>query len=140
MFLGPVRPVVSRPGRRLNEAKEAVFPRDFVLHSSGANDAFVAKLLDNRTIWAVALGGPYTDYGADVAVSSVVLVTGTFEYEMGNLTSMGGSDMFVAGLSVTSGDVEWMVAYGTFMDDFGSSVTADGSATSSAFLEPPHPI
>jgi hypothetical protein len=82
----------------------------FNLTSAGNADIFVSKLNSSGSfVWAKAMGGPSTDYGYDIAVSSAgaVHATGSFQgtadFDPGlgtsSLVSAGFEDIFICKLA-----------------------------------------
>lgn len=82
----------------------------FNLTSAGNADIFLSKLNSNGSfVWAKAMGGPSTDYGYDIAVSSAgtVHATGSFQgtadFDPGpgasSLVSAGFEDIFICKLA-----------------------------------------
>ena len=112
---------------------------DVTLTSAGGSDIFVAKVdPQGNVVWAQRAGGSsedilYTDRGVGIAVdgSGNALVTGDFEgtAEFGDttLTSVGGSDVFVAKVDA-QGNVVWAQRAGSSPgDDTGFAIAVDGS-------------
>lgn len=87
------------------------------------NDIFISKLDNNGVfVWAKSMGGPYDDYGSDLAVDSTgnVYSTGSFENPFDfdpseggtfSLTSVGAKDIFICKLD-SNGDFVWARAMG----------------------------
>ncbi len=102
------------------------------LTSMGSSDIFVAKYnAAGVHQWSQRFGGTLNDYGLSVAVDgSGVLVTGSFEgtvnFGGSDLTSAGGSDIFVAKYNA-AGVHQWSQRFGNTGSDVGYSVAVDGS-------------
>jgi hypothetical protein len=107
------------------------------LSSAGADDAFVAKYdASGAYLWAFSLGDAGSDLGYSMAVdgSDNVLVTGRFrgspDFDPGpgtaNLSSAGGSDIFVAKYDV-SGAYQWAFNIGDAGFGSGYAITVDDS-------------
>jgi hypothetical protein len=107
------------------------------LSSAGGSDVFLAKYdASGGLVWAKAMGGGSFEQGRSVAVdgSGNVVVTGIFygtaDFDPGsgtvNLSSAGGSDVFLAKYDATGGLV-WAKAIGGTKNDEGISVAVDGS-------------
>lgn len=100
--------------------------------ASGSWDTFLAKYsgVDGTCVWAKRFGGASTDYAYGVATSpgGSVVVTGSFngavDFGGGALTSVGGSDIFVAKYTSTGAHV-WSVRFGDSFDDQGKAVAVD---------------
>jgi hypothetical protein len=99
----------------------------------GGLDLFFAKLdATGNGIWAVAYGGPGDDRGAEIVVDANgdVYAAGQFHLTMtlgtNTLTSLGGSDCFVAKLSGVDGSVVWASSFGSMVDDFCGRIAVDG--------------
>jgi hypothetical protein len=106
---------------------------DRVLQSAGGTDVFLARFSKSGTVqWALALGGEGDDAAAGVAVdpNGDSLVTGQFGGQLGCgqtvLTSAGGTDIFVASVSL-AGALHWCRRVGGFSDDtVGGIAVGDG--------------
>ena len=107
----------------------------FNLISAGANDVFVSKLdASGNFVWAKRMGGSDVDdpYGIATDASGNVYVTGEFkgtsDFDPGsgtfNLTSNGGTDVFVAKLDAM-GNFVWARQLGGTLDEEGISLTTD---------------
>ncbi|MBN4062501.1 T9SS type A sorting domain-containing protein, partial [Bacteroidales bacterium AH-315-I05] len=107
--------------------------------SAGGNDIFVLKLNPSGNfIWAKATGGSSNDFGYSMAldasgnVHATGYFTGTADFDPGagtsNLTSTGGSDVFIQKLDA-SGNFVWAKAIGGTTNDIGYSISlaSDGS-------------
>ena len=101
--------------------------------SAGSNDGFVTKLNSSGAHqWTTTLGGTGNEYGYSVAVdgSGNVHIAGFFlatvDFGAGNVTSAGGSDVFVTKLN-SSGAHQWTTTWGGTSNDYGLSVAVDGS-------------
>ena len=102
--------------------------------SQGGLDMWIAKLDSTGTgIWAVTFGGP----GDDRDVSCVldgngdVYLTGTFTTSISfgsiALTSVGGSDHFIAKLSGSDGSPIWAISFGSTGDEHAGRSTVDAN-------------
>ena len=99
----------------------------------GGIDAFVAKVKpDGSLAWVTYLGGTSDDFGMGIALDGAgnVLVTGTtyssdFERARANNSSNGGTDAFVANLSVIDGSVVWATYLGGSGQDQGYAIAVD---------------
>lgn len=98
-------------------------------------DPVASKTTDQEFVWARSMGGSVADdhgYSVFVDESGYVYTTGDFEGtadfdpgpEVYNLTSAGGSDIFVSKLDA-SGTFVWARRMGGYGGDSGSSVTVD---------------
>jgi hypothetical protein len=107
------------------------------LVSTGLNDVFVQKLdSDGDFVWAIRMGGSGDDLGVSIATddSGNVYIVGNFDdvvdFDPGpgtaNLTSEGGSDIFVQKLD-SDGDFVWANAMGGTSDDTAGALTTDDS-------------
>lgn len=109
------------------------------LTASGGPDVFVSKLdASGNFVWAIRMGGTNVEDGASVAVDAAgnVYTTGYFQgtadFDPGagatNLTSSGGSDIFVSKLDA-SGNFVWVKQMvGVFGDyDYAKSLAVDNS-------------
>jgi hypothetical protein len=82
--------------------EEAGFDEQAPLVSTGGRDTFIA-LLDPKgaPVWSRRLGGPLSEWGTDVAMdrAGAVVATGGFKgkatYQDGELTSIGGNDIYL---------------------------------------------
>ncbi len=108
------------------------------LTSNGGSDIFIAKYNSSGTYqWAYNIGGTGTDYGYGLAIdaSSNIHISGYFhntvDFNPGagtnNLTSNGGSDIFIAKYN-SSGTYQWAYKIGGTDTDLGSSITTDASS------------
>ena len=97
--------------------------------SAGANDIFVAKYdSSGGVVWAKSMGGISNDIGIGVAVDGNGNVytngyfSGTADFDPGagtaNLTSAGGTDIFVSKLN-SSGTFVFVKQFGGTLDDSG---------------------
>jgi len=82
--------------------EEAGFDGQTPLVSAGRRDTFIALLDPKGTpVWGRRLGGPRSEWGTDVAMdrAGAVVATGGFEgkatYQDGELTSIGGNDIYL---------------------------------------------
>jgi hypothetical protein len=103
------------------------------LSGFGGIDAFVAQLSPSGAVnWADQMGGPSGDVATSVAVGSGGAVTvggsfqGTAAFGSTSLTSVGGSDAFVARLD-SAGNVGWANGYGSAGSDGVSGVAVDAT-------------
>jgi hypothetical protein len=103
------------------------------LTSSGLQDVFAARLdpTSGQFLWAQRMGGTGLDLSHNlVADSSGIYLTGTFvstaSFGPTNLTSAGGSDIFVTHLD-TSGNFVWSDRMGGSAADEGWGLALDGS-------------
>lgn len=114
-------------------------PGIFNLSSNGYFDAFVSKTdAMGNFVWAVSLGGQYTDSDVAVAVDSSgnVFTAGSFggvvDFDPGagifNLTAAGGLDAFIVKLD-PSGNFLWAKAYGAANYDRAYALTLDAGGT-----------
>lgn len=112
-----------------------------ILTARGDTDAFFAKYApDNTLLWAQRMGGDtpvifnggVTDgaWGAAIDTAGNAYVTGRFygaaDFGSATLTSVGGSDGFVAKLD-SSGTFQWARRWGTAADETGSGVGVDAA-------------
>jgi len=109
----------------------------YTLTSAGSGDIFISKLdASGNFVWAKNMGGTSDDYGLSVAVdaSGNVYTTGEFQgasdFDPGtgtyNLTSAGGTDIFVSKLDA-SGNFVWAKNMGGINQDKGRSIAVDAS-------------
>jgi hypothetical protein len=107
------------------------------LTSAGGFDIFISKLdSDGNYVWAKSIGGTSSDTGSRTTLDSSnnVYATGRFsstaDFDPGagtaNLTSAGGSDIFVSKLD-SSGNYVWAKSMGGSSTDEGWSVALDTS-------------
>ena len=107
------------------------------LTSAGRSDVFVSKIdSSGNLLWAKSFGAAETDAGLSVAVDSTgnVYTTGYFEvtvdFDPGagttNLTTAGGSDVFVSKLD-SSGNLVFAKRFGGSGDDGGFSISVDSN-------------
>jgi len=103
------------------------------LVSAVGDDVFVANYSSSGAHrWSKVLGGASDDGGVDVAVdgSGNVALTGTFQdtvdFGGGPLTSVGGSDIFLASYD-PDGTHRWSKGFGSLSDEDGKSVAASRS-------------
>jgi hypothetical protein len=107
------------------------------LTSNGANDIFISKLdATGNFIWAKSIGGTSADIGHSITVdgSDNVYITGYFsgtvDFDPGagtsNVTNAGAIDIFISKLDA-AGNFLWAKSIGGTNDDFGHSITLDGS-------------
>ena len=106
------------------------------LTSSGDTDIFVAKLdSSGNWLWAKKAGGSQADYGYSIAVDANgnSYVTGYFQgsatFGSTNLTSSGGTDLFVTKLD-SSGNWLWAKKAGGTNIDYGYGIAVDASGNS----------
>lgn len=106
------------------------------------NNMFLAKYSSNGVYqWAISIGGNTSETANSVCIDAAgnILVTGSFENTVDfdpsasvyNLTSTGGSDVFVAKYS-SSGNFINAVGFGSTTNDVGNSICVD--ATSNIYL------
>jgi hypothetical protein len=100
------------------------------------DQAFVVKIgADDQPAWAVALRSPGPSMVSELVLdpSGDVLAVGTFQRSLtaGSQTRMaaGGSDVFVARLAGTDGQLLWLRALGDGEDDFATSITVTSDGT-----------
>lgn len=105
---------------------------------------------DANLVWAKSIGGTLNDIGRSIAidVAGNVYTTGVFQgtedFDPGpgvvNLTSVGGSDIFISKLDA-SGNFVWAKNIGGSSDDNGYSIAVDasGNVFTSGFF-PAQPI
>jgi hypothetical protein len=109
----------------------------FNLTSAGSTDVFISKLDPSGNFeWAKKLGGTSAEMGNSITVdsNSNVYLTGWFsetvDFDPGsgifNLTSAGGSDIFIIKLNDV-GNFDWAKQLGGTGLDEGLSVAVDGS-------------
>jgi PKD repeat protein len=103
----------------------------------GYHDIFISKLDNNGDfVWAKRIGGASTDMGYSIAIdlSGNVYTTGYFngtvDFDPGagtaNLTSNGGSDIFISKLD-SNGNYVWAKNMGSNSSDIGNSLAIDAS-------------
>ena len=104
---------------------------DYVLHSFGTGDMFIAKYdSTGKVIWAKHAGSQDYDYGNDVAVDNNgnIYVTGVYSdsanFDSNILRSIGFQDVFLAKYSA-GGQLLWIRHGGGEYDDYGYGVTTD---------------
>lgn len=111
----------------------------FTLTATGDQDAFITKSdASGNFLWAVKIGGLYSDFGFGIAVdtSGNVYVTGSFgltvDFDPGagtsELTALGGNDIFILKLDA-SGNFIWVKRVGgTSIDDcYGMTLDKSGN-------------
>lgn len=91
---------------------------------------------DGDFVWAGAFGGPSSDEARGIASDSSgnMYITGVFrgaaDFDPGagtaNRTSQGDTDIFVCKLG-SAGNLNWAVAIGGSLEDYGAAVTVDAS-------------
>jgi hypothetical protein len=107
------------------------------LISAGETDIFVQKLdSSGKFIWAKSFGGNTYDFGRSITVdgSGNVYTTGQFQgtvdfdpgTDTANITSAGKYDIYVLKLDA-AGNFIWAKSFGGSSDDYGRSITVDGS-------------
>jgi len=100
------------------------------LTSAGLNDIFIAKYnASGNVVWAKSAGGTGNDYGYGVAAkNNSIYITGLFNavatFGSLQLTTVGGSDVFVAKYDA-SGNVVWAKGVGGTGTDDGWGITVD---------------
>ncbi len=117
------------------------------LTSAGSGDIFVSKLdASGNFVWARAMGGTSGDFGGGIAVGADggVYTTGYFQgtadFDPGsatyNLTSAGGTDVFISNLDA-SGNFVWARAMGGTSNDrgYGIAVGADGGVYTTGYFQ-----
>jgi hypothetical protein len=104
---------------------------NITISSKGSSDIFVAKYdTDGLLNWVKSGGGTAFDNGNGIAVdlSGNVYITGSFQgaadFGIGNISSVGSADMFVAKYSV-NGNLQWLQSGGGLSFDVGSDITID---------------
>ena len=104
--------------------------------SAGSADIFVLKLNSSGTFqWVNTYGGTSFDFGRGIAVDSSgnIYITGYFyetvDFGAGNVTSAGGSDIFVLKLN-SSATFQWVSTFGSTSIDVGEDITVDSSGNS----------
>ncbi len=108
-------------------------------NTDGITDVFVLKLAANGNfVWAKQMGSPAVDVANDIATDAVgnVYATGFFQgiadFDPGaaifNLTSKGGSDIFISKLT-TDGNFVWAVGCGSGSADRGEGIAADAAGS-----------
>src|SRR6185295_4557305 len=86
-----------------------------------------------QALWVQQFGNEGEDVGHALAVdsdSNLITVggfTGTVTFDGTGLTAAGGSDIYVAKLSSSTGQVIWAKRFGGTSDDFGLAVALDSS-------------
>jgi hypothetical protein len=107
------------------------------LTSAGGTDIYISKLdAAGNYLWAGAMGSPSNDLAnaIDLDASGNVVTVGNFagtaDFDPGagavNLTSAGGTDIFVSMLS-PSGSFIWARRFGSTGTDQGNGITVDGN-------------
>jgi hypothetical protein len=100
-------------------------------------DVFISKLdVNGNFVWAKGMGGTVSESGYGIALdaSGNVYSTGSFggtaDFDPGlgvfNLTSSGGTDIFISKLT-NAGDFVWAKAMGGALDDSGYDISIDAS-------------
>jgi hypothetical protein len=104
------------------------------LASAGGADIFVAKYTSDGVFqWVRRAGGTGNDEGYAIANDAVgnLYVTGYFSSTAGfsgqNLTSKGGTDIFIAKYN-SSGSLVWVKGAGGTAHDYGMGIKADNSS------------
>ncbi|WP_343634998.1 SBBP repeat-containing protein [Fluviicola sp.] len=112
-------------------------PGIYNLTSQGDADVFISKTdMNGNFLWAVSIGGISYDNSSSIALdaSGNVCVMGVFKQTVDfnpqtgvyNLTSVGGSDVFVLKLD-TNGNFLWAAGIGGTTEDTGKSTVLDAS-------------
>lgn len=112
------------------------------LISNGNGDVFFTKFdVNGNFVWAKKIGGAADDYGEGIISNSsgTIVLTGVFQGTADfdpdtssyNLTSNGGSDIFLASYD-SDGQLKWAKNVGGVSSDNASSVTND--ATGNIFI------
>ena len=117
----------------------------FNLTSVGFNDIFISKLDSaGNFVWAKTMGGTLSEFGYSVAIdptgSGAVYTTGYFnsmaDFDPGagifNLTSAGGSDIFISKLD-SSGNFVWAKRIGGSNYDYGYSIAVDPAGSGDVY-------
>jgi hypothetical protein len=113
----------------------------YTFASRGGHDVVLVKYNSSGAVqWARRIGGPGDEMAGDVGLtqySGYVFVTGSFEsgiqfgsyhgLDVSPLTSSGGSDVFVARYTASSGTLDWARKAGGSSDDNGYGLAVDGS-------------
>lgn len=104
------------------------------LTSKGLNDVFISKLNSSGNfVWVKQLGGKGNDLGSSIAVlNERVYITGTFtgtgafdpNSNNKNLTSAGGTDIFITKLD-DNGGFKWARRMGSTGNDYAHSINVD---------------
>ncbi|HEX8528394.1 MAG TPA: SBBP repeat-containing protein, partial [Cytophagales bacterium] len=116
-------------------------PYSFTSLGANSSDIVLVKYNASGDVqWARRIGGTGQEAAGDVAVSQsggYVFVTGSFEstvqfgsyhgYNVSPLTSAGGSDVFVARYTASTGTLDWSRKAGSTLDDNGYGLAVDGS-------------
>ncbi len=100
-------------------------------------DAFLSKLDNNGNfVWAIKFTSNGSDSGNGLYIDDAddIYLTGSFkntiDFDPGagvaNLTSNGETDVFICKLDSDAGYI-WSTSFGGTLDDFGNSITVDGS-------------
>ena len=105
--------------------------------TAGGFDIFISKLNGSGNfVWAKAMGGSGFDHGVSIAVDpagsgdiyTIGNFKGTADFDPGaatfNLTSAGGSDIFISKLDGT-GNFAWAKLIGGKNDDYGNTLALD---------------
>ena len=102
--------------------------------SNGGDDVFVTKLNSSGAHqWTTTFGGTGYDGGDGVAVDDSGNVhvagwfTGTVDFGAGNVTSNGGTDVFVTKLN-SSGVHQWTTTFGGTSSDWIGATSEEGGA------------
>jgi hypothetical protein len=107
------------------------------LTSAGSDDVFVQKMdASGNFLWAKSFGGTSGDIGNSIRIDSLGNIyttgyfNGTVDFDPGagvsNLTSAGGSDVFVQKLD-GSGNFLWAKSFGGTSNESGKSISVDAS-------------
>ena len=107
------------------------------LTAVGNSDIFVAKYdADGQFLWAISMGGTGSDSGSDVQLDSTghLFVAGRFSMNADfdptaattSLTSLGGSDAFVACYD-TDGQFVWARQFGGTLSDAATALATDSA-------------
>jgi hypothetical protein len=109
-----------------------ILPISFFIILSAA----IVEAEEGDFVWARAMGGTLRDSGRSISVDTAGNVytigyfSGTVDFDPGagtfNLTSAGGSDIFVSKLD-RSGNLVWAKAMGGTSEDFGFGISVDTS-------------
>ena len=109
----------------------------FNMNAGASNDAFICKLdVAGNFVWAKQFSGAAISQGISITVDAGNVYTtgrfsgGTTDFDPGggvfNLTPVGVYDIFVSKLDL-SGNFVWAKQMGGTGDDYGNSITVDGS-------------
>jgi endonuclease V-like protein UPF0215 family len=104
--------------------------------SAGSRDIFVLKLNSSGTFqWVSTFGGTASDAGYGITIDSsgnsyiTGYFNGTVNFGGGDVTSAGGTDIFVLKLN-SSGTFQWVSTFGGTSNDNGQGIAVDSSGNS----------